>query len=258
MGRIVSPLTQEVIMEETISLKEIFQTIRKRLWLIVMIAAVAVATVGVVSYFFLTPIYQSSTQILVNQKASDQPYLNQSDIRTNIELINTYNVIIKSPAILDIVKEKLDLDESLNNLITVGSENNSQVVKVTVQHTDPKTAVDIANTTATVFKDEIVKIMNVDNVSILSPAELPDNPVPVKPNPVLNMAIALVVGLMAGVGLSFLLEYLDNTIKTEQDIEKLLELPVLGAIAQIDLEAEAAKAQEVSKRKRGRGDSLGA
>ncbi|MFD1780177.1 YveK family protein [Fredinandcohnia salidurans] len=245
-------------MEETISLKEIFQTIRKRLWLIIMIAAVAVATVGVMSYFFLTPIYESSTQILVNQKTSDQPYLNQSDIRTNIDLINTYNEIIKTPAILDLVKEELNLTESLSEIITVGSSNNSQVMKITVQHTDPKTAVDIANTTANVFKEEIVKIMNVDNVSILSPAVLAENPVPVKPNPMLNMAIALVVGLMAGVGLSFLLEYLDNTIKTEQDIEKLLELPVLGAIAQIDLEEEAAKAQETSQRKRGRGDSVGA
>ncbi|WP_077619803.1 YveK family protein [Bacillus sinesaloumensis] len=245
-------------MEETISLKEIFQTIRKRLWLITMITAVAVATVGVVSYFFLTPVYESSTQILVNQKASEQPYLNQSDIRTNIELINTYNEIIKTPTILELVKEELNLTEPLSDLITVGSSNNSQVMKITVQHTNPKTAANIANTTATVFKEEIVKIMNVDNVSVLSPAVVAENPVPVKPNPVLNMAIALVVGLMVGVGLAFLLEYLDNTIKTEQDIEKLLELPVLGAIAKIDLEEEALKAQEAVKRKRGRGDSVGA
>lgn len=245
-------------MEETISLKDIFQTIKKRLWLIAMITAVAIATVGVVSFFFLTPVYQSSTQILVNQKASDQPYLNQSDIRTNIELINTYNEIIKTPAILDIVKEELNLSESLGDVITVGSTNNSQLMKLTVQHTDPQVAVDIANTTANVFKEEIVKLMNVDNVSILSPAVLAENPVPVKPNPMLNMAIALVVGLMAGVGLAFLLEYMDNTIKTEQDIEKLLELPVLGAIPQINLEDEMRNAPEVGKRSKGRGDSLGA
>jgi len=245
-------------MEETISLKEIFQTIRKRLWLITIMTAVIVATVGVVSFFFLTPIYQSSTQILVNQKASETPYINQAEIRTNIELINTYNEIIKTPAILDLVKEELNLTESLSNLITVGSSNNSQVMKITVEHTDPQMAVNIANTTANVFKEEIVKIMNVDNVSILSPAELPENPVPVKPNPMLNMAIGLVVGLMAGVGLAFLLEYLDNTIKSEQDIERLLELPVLGAIAEIDLEAELNEGTDTGKRKRGRGDSLGA
>lgn len=245
-------------MEETISIKEIFQTIKKRLWLIVMITVVAVATSGVISFFFLTPVYQSSIQFLVNQKTSDQQLINQGDIRTNIELINTYNVIIKNPAILNIVKEELDLDENLSNLITVGGVENSQVVNITVQHTDPKMAAEIAKTTAEVFQREIVNIMDVDNVRILPQAELPEHISPVKPQPVLNMAIALVVGLMVGIGIAFLLEYLDNTIKTEQDIEKLLELPVLGAIAKIDMEEEMKNAPEANARTRGRGDTLGA
>ena len=76
--------------------------------------------------------------------------------------------------------------------------------------------------------------MNVDNVSILSKADFEGTPSPVNPNPVLNMAIAFVVGLMVGVGLAFLLEYLDNTIKTEEDIEKVLGVPVLGTIAVIE------------------------
>ena len=67
---------------------------------------------------------------------------------------------------------------------------------------------------------------------------LPETPVPVKPQPVLNIAIALVVGLMLGVGLAFLLEYLDNTIKSEQDIEKLLELPVLGVVTKMTSDQE--------------------
>lgn len=247
-------------MEETISLKELFQTIRKRLSLIILLTVVVVATVGVISFFFLTPVYQSSTQILVNQKSTDQTTLNQSDIRTNLELINTYNVIIKSPAILDLVKKELNLDRSvgaLNEQISVGSENNSQVVKITVQDTDPKMAADIANTVAAVFENQIKTIMNVDNVNILSPAVVLENQSPVKPQPVLNMAIGLVVGLMIGVGLAFLLEYLDNTIKTEQDIEKLLELPVLGAITTIDIEAETEKVQSQKSFTRVRGESVG-
>jgi len=230
-------------MEETISLRELYQTLRKRLWLITTLAVLATAIAGVISYFVLTPVYQSSTQILVNQKMSEQAAVNQSDIRTNLDLINTYNVIIKSPVILDIVKEELDLDRSVGALmgqITVGSEQQSQVVRLTVQDTDPEMAVKIANTTADVFKREIGTIMKlkVENVSILSEAELSASLSPVKPDPILNMAIAFVVGLMAGVGLAFLLEYLDNTVKNEQDVEKLLELPVLGSIAQMEVESE--------------------
>ncbi len=95
-------------------------------------------------------------------------------------------------------------------------------------------AVDIANTTAQVFQREISNLLRVENVVILAPAELLENPAPVQPNPELNMAIAFVVGLMAAVGLAFLLEYLDQSIRTEQDIEQYLELPVIGAIAQMD------------------------
>ena len=85
--------------------------------------------------------------------------------------------------------------------------------------------------------------MRIDNIHILAPAELPENPAPIKPQPILNMAIALVVGLMAGVGLAFLLEYLDNTIKNEQDIENVLGLPVLGAITTITTEEERSDAK---------------
>ncbi|WP_243388206.1 YveK family protein [Bacillus kexueae] len=247
-------------MEETISLKELFATLRKRLALIVMITALATMTSGIISYFFITPIYQSSTQILVNQAKGDQATFQYNEIQTNLQLINTYNVIIKSPAILDKVIDRMNIDESvesLNEKITVNSEKDSQVVNISVQDEDPERAAQIANTIATVFQSEIKQIMNVDNVNILSTAEVKENPSPVKPQPVLNMAIAFVVGLMTGVGLAFLLEYLDNTIKTEQDIERVLQLPVLGAISEMD--DDASKSTQVTATKqRVRGESYGA
>ncbi|AST06068.1 capsular biosynthesis protein [Anoxybacillus flavithermus] len=241
-------------MEETISLRELFQTLRKRAWLIVAITVIATMTSGIVSYFVLTPIYQASTQLLVNQAKSEQPIYNISEIQTNLQLINTYNVIMKSPAILDIVKDELDLNmpiEELNEKINVTSEKDSQVVNVTVEDADPYMAADIANTVASVFQREIVKIMNVDNVNILAKAEVKEQPEPVKPKPLLNMAIAFVVGMMTGVGLAFLLEYLDNTIKNEQDVEKLLELPVLGAVTVIEDDQNGVQTMQAKKQIRG-------
>lgn len=224
-------------MEETISLKELFMTLRKRLSLILIVTLTAVMVSGVISYFFLTPIYQASTQLLVNQSKNEEALYNFNEVQTNLQLINTYNVIIKSPAILELVAKELNLEmttSKLNEKITVQSEKNSQVVLVSVQDPNPNQAADIANKTAEVFQREIVKIMNVDNVSVLAKAAVTDNQGPVKPKPLLNIAIALVVGVMTGVGLAFLLEYLDNTVKTEQDVEKLLELPVLGVITTIE------------------------
>jgi capsular polysaccharide biosynthesis protein len=247
-------------MEETISLKELFQTLKKRLLLIIIITAIVTVTSGVVSYFLLSPIYQSSTQILVNQSKNEQQVYSPNEVQTNLQLINTYNVIIKSPAILDKVIEKENLGMSasaLNGLITVSSEQNSQVVNISVQNENPKKAADIANSIASTFKTEISKIMNVDNVTILTQANIGENPSPIKPQPVLNMAIALVVGIMAGVGLAFLLEYLDNTIKTEQDIEQQLGLPVLGAITTITMDGEAKRKGSKATITVTRGESVG-
>ncbi|MFP3510701.1 Wzz/FepE/Etk N-terminal domain-containing protein [Peribacillus sp. SIMBA_075] len=222
-------------MEETISIKDIFKTLKKRWKLIMLLTLIAALISGSISYFLLTPVYQSSTQILVNQKQSENQ-LDSTQIRSNIDMINTYSVIIKSPAILEKVIEKLELDQSVDQLsekITINSQENSQVFSLTVQDTNPAKAVEIANTVSSIFQKEIKDIMKVDNVSILAKAEIKDNPAPVKPNPLLNIVIAVVVGLMAGVGLAFLLEYMDNTIKDEADIEKLLELPILGSIQRI-------------------------
>ncbi|WP_342600211.1 Wzz/FepE/Etk N-terminal domain-containing protein [Psychrobacillus sp. FSL H8-0483] len=241
-------------MEETISLQELFKTLRKRLILIISMVAVVVMIAGVISYFFLTPIYQASTQILVNQQKIEQQQFNSQDIQTNLQLINTYNVIIKSPAILSKVIENLDLDTTpaaLTDKITVTNAQNSQVVNISVEDPEPFKAVDIANTTAQVFQEEIQKLMKVDNVNILSPAVHVENPSPIKPNPVLNMAIAAVIGLMLGVGIAFLLEYLDTSIKNEQDIEDILQLPILGLISPIpEINDVSVTSQIKSRRKR--------
>jgi capsular polysaccharide biosynthesis protein len=247
-------------MEETISLRELMETLQKRIRLIILITLTAVLVSGAVSFFLLTPVYQSSTQLLVNQSKSEQPAYNPGEIQTNLQLINTYTVILKSPAILEKVISDLDLDLNVSQLtskITVGSENESQVMNLSVQDTDPKLAATIANKTAEVFQNEIPKIMNVDNVSILAKAEVGEKQAPIKPKPFLNIAIAAVVGLMIGVGLAFLLEFLDNTIKTEHEVEKLLGVPVLGSIARISEQDEKKAGRGADRNSRVRGEKVG-
>ncbi|WP_203363371.1 Wzz/FepE/Etk N-terminal domain-containing protein [Bacillus sp. REN10] len=246
-------------MEETISLRELTSIVWKRMKLIVSITFLFALLSGIISYFVLTPVYETSTQLLVNQAKSGQQLYEQADVQTNLQLINTYNVIIKSPAILDKVKANLQLDvtyDELNNQITVQNETDSQVVNIAVQDTDPKRAAMIANEVATVFQKEIVKIMNVNNVSILAKAEGSKDMAPVKPQPLLNIAIAFVVGLMVSIGLAFLLEYLDQTIKSEQDVEQALDLPTIGVVSVIGTSEQGIRKSR-SKNKAVRGESVG-
>lgn len=223
-------------MEETISLQEIMEVIKKHFKLIVGITLGVAAIAALVSYFVLTPIYQSSTQFIVNSSKQDQTMqeaqIDSGTIRTNVELINTYNVIITSNAILDVVIENLNLTYNANTLksnINVSSEQNSQVVTVTVKDPDPHLATAIANETVAVFQQLIPEIMNVDNVKVLTEATTGDNPSPVEPRPQLNIAIAIVLGGMIGVGLAFLLEYLDTKVRTEADVESI-GLTVFGTV----------------------------
>ncbi|MED1409500.1 MULTISPECIES: YveK family protein [Bacillus] len=245
-------------MEETISLKELFAILRKRLVMILVITIGAALVSAIVSFYFITPIYQTSTQILVNQKKQDERIIQYNEVQTNVQLTNTYKIIVKSPVILDRVKSELKLGMStqeLNGKINVENEKDSQVIAVTVQDKDVKLARDIANTTAEIFKSEIAKIMSIDNVTILSKAEVAEGQSPIKPNKKLNIAIAFVVGLMASVGIAFLLEYLDNTLKKEEDIEKLLAVPVLGVVSH--MEEDGTKSGSLSATKRVGGHTIG-
>src|SRR5690625_379905 len=229
-------------MEETISLKEIFEVIKKRFMLIIACILGAVLIAAVVSFFVITPIYQSTSQFIVNQSnqnTSEEMQVDSGTIRANVELSNTYNVIITSSAILNEVIESLDLPYNASTLadkIQVSSEQDSQVVAVTVKDPDPMVATDIANATVAVFQEEIYDLMNVDNVQVLSEAVTSANPAPVEPNPTLNIAIALVLGAMIGVGVAFLLEYFDTTLKTEEDIEKKLGITLVGVVSTMSSE----------------------
>lgn len=226
-------------MDETISLQKIFEVIKKRFFLILFLTIITVSIVTTVSYYILTPIYSSKTQFIVNEsrKGSESDLiLDQNTIRTNVELINTYNVIIKSSAILDDVISELNLPYSMEILsrnIQVSSEQDSQVVTVVVKDSDPKRATEIANTTVHVFQNKISDIMNVDNVNVLSKAVTKEKPIPVEPKPILNIAIAIVLGMMLGVGLAFLLEYLDTKLHKESEIQEKLNVPVLGVVPTI-------------------------
>lgn len=222
-------------MEESISLKEFVQTLWKRWKLIVLLSLLGMLVSGGVTFYLITPVYQASTQILVNQKNAENQ-LDYSQMQSNVSLINTYREIIQSPVILEKVIEKLDLKQSteqLNQKITINSRDNSQVFSLTVQNDNPGLAVAIVNLVSETFQKEIKGIMNVDNVSILARAEIKENPTPVSPNPFLNIAIGFMVGFLFGIGLAFLIEYFDNTLKNSQDIEYFLDLPVLGSIQNI-------------------------
>ncbi|MGN7401551.1 YveK family protein [Cytobacillus praedii] len=219
-------------MEEAVSIKDIMKIMLKRWKLIIFITFLFTSITGVISFYFITPIYNASTQLLVNQRNSENQ-LDFTRLQSNVELINTYRLIIKSPIILDKVIEELKLEQSEGELyesINVKSFEGSQIILIEVENSSPDRAVKIANSIASNFQQEIKNIMSVDNVSILTKAKSKEEPLPIKPKPIVNIAIGIVIGIMVGIGLSCLFEFLDKTIKTSDDIDIHLGIPVLGLI----------------------------
>ncbi|AMA71667.1 Capsular polysaccharide biosynthesis protein [Aneurinibacillus thermoaerophilus] len=227
------------LQEETLNIREMVTILRKRLWMVVLITLGVVGVSAGVTKFLMTPVYEAKTELLVNksQDGDKTGIISMSEIESNLQLIETYSVIIKSPRIMEIVAQKLgepDKVASLTEQIKVSAVKNSQIISIVAEDTNQRRAALIANTVAQTFNSEIVKLMKVDNVQVLTKAKADERATPVKPKLLVNVAIALAISSMLSVGLAFLLEYMDNTLKTEEDVEKHLGLPVLGTIAVID------------------------
>ncbi|AIQ49007.1 lipopolysaccharide biosynthesis protein [Paenibacillus sp. FSL R7-0273] len=248
---------------QELDLRDYFQIVKKRLWMIVSIVVVVCLLAGIYSLYIKKPVYEASTKIIVNQTQQVQTAgseLDLNQINTNIQMINTYKEIIKTPAILDVVSNNYPEfntnAEELLKKVNVSSVNNTQVMTLVVRDNSYQRAAELVNAISLVFKQEIPSLFNVQNVSILNEAKLnpPVEPGPVEPNVVMNLAIAFIVSLMIGLGIAFLLEYLDDTLKTEEDIEKYLGLPTIAMITRLGQEETRGTETQVQKLSRKAGE----
>jgi capsular exopolysaccharide synthesis family protein len=221
-------------MEDEISLGEIFAIIKKKLVLIIILASVGLSLSAAYTFYLVTPSYNATTQLLVNHKAENGSEIRLEDINTNVQMINTYKDIIKGPVILELVQEKLEPGYSVGQLasmISIGSSTDSQVFSLTITTADPTEAAVIANEIATTFQSNIGEIMNVENVTIISKATVNTNPI--SPNIPMNLVLGLLVGGMLGVGIAFVLFFMDNTLKDRQFILQTVGWLDLGVISEM-------------------------
>ena len=224
-------------MKEEDSLKGLLAIIKQRLVMIICFGILGLLLTAVYTFFIVTPVYESTTQLLVNRASDGSNGIQLNDINSNVQMINTYKDIIKGPVILGGVKEKLELDytvEQLADMVAIGANQDSQVFSLTVRGPNAGEAAEIANEIAVTFQSEIVDIMNVENVSIISAAAIHSKPI--SPVIVNNLLIGAVLGLMFGLGLAFLRYAMVRTIDDYQFITQTIGWPNLGIVSELNKE----------------------
>ena len=214
-------------------LMEYFTIIKKRILLVILITIGATVLSGVLSYFVITPTYKADISVIIGkiENKTEVPQAIMNDVLMYQKLVKTYSEFTKSRKVSEHVIEALKLNiepSQLQKMVSVEPKGDTEFLTITVKSKDPKEAMNIANQLAKSLKYVSNDVKKADNVQLLDEAQLPT--APDSPNPKLNMAIAFFIGLMVSLGIAFLLEYLDNTVKSQEEIEKLTGIPVIGII----------------------------
>ncbi|WP_275399775.1 YveK family protein [Enterococcus faecium] len=188
--------------------------------------------------FLATPVYRATSQILVYQVENTDQRIGSQDIKANIDLISTYSQIIKSPRVLQKVRSSLGNKYSvgsLSSMISVSNYTSSQIIDINVEGDNYPEIAKLSNEVAKVFKEDVTTLMKIDNVNILSEAEIkPKNiPGPIKPRKLFLIILSGMGGFILAIVIVFTKVLTDRTIKNSEDINKL-GITLLGHVNIMD------------------------
>lgn len=215
----IHAIRNEKVKVKEINLKSLYLILRKRLWMIILISICFTVLAGIYNSKPETPLYAASSRIIVAASS---------------EMMGTARVMIREPIVLNKVAEELGLNRSAADLrrqIRIDSVDASLITVVGVVDTDPKLAAEIANTAVEVYRQVAAETLGVSSVRVLTEAEVNSLSINQKSNSILF--IAFVAGLVLSVGLTFLLDSLDDTVKSEREVKELLGLTMLGQVSQM-------------------------
>ena len=220
--------------EETIDLMELVRMLFSR-WYIVAAAVVVIASLtAIYAYGMQDDVYTSQSSVLVDVTLEEQA--DAGDIALAQRLLDTYTEVAESNSTLSQLRDNLDLDytnRQIRDMLSVSrGRGDSIILKFAVESRDPAEAALMANEIVDIIKDRAETSSVLYDLEILDTAEAPNNPS--GPNRLLFMAIGIILGGMVGVFGVFTIEFLDKTIKTGKDIEKKLNLRVLGTIPEYE------------------------
>lgn len=219
---------------EDIKLKEIFSYLLQKIWLVLIILVLVVAGGELYSTQLKTPLYASSTNVVLISDSASKSEITTNDITLSNNLVKTYSEIVKSRNVLSKVIENLNLDisyEQLASKVNATSVASTQLITIRVSDKDSKTAQRIANEIGKVFKTEIKNIYGFNNVQIVDEAAEASSAYNV--NLLKETILYIIIGSFLGVGATYLIYAFDKTIKDTDTVENKLGLTVIGVVPKV-------------------------
>ena len=215
--------------EIEIDLLQLWNAVRHRIWLVLLAGFIVADIAFAITKFLITPMYSSSATMLVVTKETTLSSL--ADLQLGSQLTNDYEILISSRPVLQEAIEELGLEISykrLRSMITISNPNDSRMLIISTLQADPELAKNVVDTVAEISSEYIAEKMEVTAPKIIEEGEVPINQS--SPSLLRNTAIGGMLGILAAVFLICVAVILNDSIQTEDDIERYLQLPVLAVV----------------------------
>lgn len=230
----VQILTDIKINNYEIDLFEVLRLLKKKMIFIIIAGVLSGAAGFYVTNRFMVPEYESSATMIVNTRIDQNSMVTNDQITSAENLVDTYAIIIQSGRVLNPVIDKLKLNTNYNVLqqkITVSQINDTQVMRIAVRDPDPDKAFRIIKEIVNTAPDIIIDTVEAGSVKTIERPTV--TAFPVTPNVKMNVFLSFVIGIIVSIFFVIVKLMMDNTIKSENDIQIYLELPVLGVIPNV-------------------------
>lgn len=217
--------------ENAINLKGILVILQER-WKLILLSSLSFLFISsIVIFFLIKPQYETSTKLFIGKEQNNSKNYNFSDVDMYQKLLKTYGEVIKTEDLIKIaIKNKnlnLKSQEVLENL-TVVSLADTQILEIRYRSKSPQESVELMKSLKEEFIKLSVELVPNGNVQTLEEPSFPMKVVSSNRN--MRLLISIILGLILGVGITFFIEFLDNTYRNKEALEKAMDIPVLGVI----------------------------
>lgn len=216
--------------EVEIDLSELFKVLKKNILMIIVISLLSAAIGLFSSVFLIDKKYNSEATIYITPKVTEQGTIDYNSIQTNSKMVNNYMEILKGETILAKVAKQVGLEsyEEVQNTLTITNPEETELISISAETTDPELSQQIVSLIVSTFTEDMMDILNLNNVTTINEAKV--NTDPVSPSKTKFTILGFGVGLIVSCGYFCLTYLFDKRLRTRDEAENFLGIPVLATV----------------------------